>query len=208
MPATGAPEPFARPLAPYGSEVLLRTQHVLVAILFLIPAGHAQAQTAADSTWTFGGTAGYGRTWDDEGGIGSGALLGGYADRRLTKRLDVEVSADLLKNRRTDAFQADGWTTYLAAQLVGRFGPRTSNFFLMAGPALAIHRGTTRFSDGTFHQRHESTNTGWMAGTGLSFRTRNDIEVAPLVRITMMNIDTDSDPWATITGAIRVGFGR
>ena len=186
----------------------MRIRQLALALLFLVPASTVAAQTASEPAWTFGGTAGWGKTWDDEGSIGSGWLVGGYADRRLTRRLDLELSADLLKNTRSDAFQADGHTTYLAGQLVGRFGPRSSNFFLSGGPAVAIYNGTTGFADGSFESEHESTNFGWMAGAGLSFRTKNNLEIAPIVRITLMRIDDDSDPWSTITGAIRVGFGR
>ena len=180
----------------------------VIVVILAITLGLAEnvAAQATESRWTFGATGGFGRTWDDEGGIGSGWLIGGYVDRRLSQNVDVEVAADLLRNRRTDAFEADGHTTYLSAQLIRRFGSRDANFFVMGGGALAIHEGTTGFSDGSFHQEHSSTNPGFIAGAGLSFRTANNLEIAPIVRMTMMQIDSDSDPWSSITAGLRIGF--
>ncbi len=177
-------------------------------VFFAVALGLAEnaAAQASESRWTLGATGGFGRTWDDEGGIGSGWLIGGYVDRRLSKNVDVEVAADLLKNRRTDSFEADGHTTYLSAQLIRRFGRRDANFFLMGGGALAIHEGTTGFSDGSFHQEHSSTNPGFIFGAGMSFHIANNLEIAPIVRMTMMQIDDDSDPWSAITAGIRIGF--
>ena len=179
---------------------------LIVATLLLAPA-QAQAQTA-DPKWTFGGTGGWGRTWDDEGSIGNGWLVGGYVDRRLSQHVDLEFAADLLTNKRTDAFQADGKTTYLSAQVIRRFGGREANGFLMGGGTIAIYNGTTQFSDGSFRNEHSSTNPGWMFGGGLSFRTANDLEIAPIVRMTLMAIDDGSDPWSIFTVGLRLGFSR
>ena len=182
--------------------------HLLAAALLCSVPSSLWAQTAPDPRWTFGATAGVGRTWDDEGSIGSGWLIGGYVDRRLTQRLDLELATDLLKNHRDDRFQADGHTTYLSLQLIPRFGSRAHNGFVMGGPAVAFYEGTTGFDDGSFRNEHSSTNWGWMFGGGFSFRTRSSLEIAPIVRMTLMNIENDSDPWSSITGGVRVGFGR
>lgn len=179
---------------------------LLLAALGLTPA-IAAAQTT-DPKWTFGGTGGWGKTWDDEGGIGSGWLVGGYVDRKLSKNVDLDFAADLLSNKRTDNFEADGKTTYLSAQVIRRFGSRQANGFVMGGGALAVHDGITQFSDGSFRTEHTSTNPGLIFGGGLSFRTGNDIEIAPIVRMTLMFIEDDSDPWSSITVALKVGFSR
>jgi hypothetical protein len=184
----------------------MRITHFLALFLLLAPSGVA-AQTT-DPTWTVGGTGGWARTWDDEGSIGTGWVLGGYTDRRLSKHVDLEVAADLVANKRTDSFRADGKTGYLSAHLIRRFGSRDANGFVMGGPALAIHRGTTRFSDGTFHNEQKSVNGGWMFGGGLAFRTRNGIEIAPIVRMTLMQIDDDSDPWSIFSLGVRVGLAK
>ena len=179
---------------------------LLCTLLLVIPA-NAAAQ-GAPPKWTFGGTSGWGKTWDDEGSIGSGWLVGGYVDRKLSKNVEFEFAADLLSNKRTDSFEADGKTTYLSAQLIRRFGGRSANAFLMGGGALAIYDGVTQFSDGSFRTERSSTNPGFIFGGGLSFRTKNDLEIAPIVRMTLMSIEDDSDPWSSFTLGVRVGFSR
>lgn len=181
---------------------------LIAVVLFACVASNAYAQTTPERRWTFGVTGGWGKTWEDEGGIGTGVLIGGYLDRRLSKHVDAEISVDVLKNKRTDAFRADGHTTYFSAQLVGRIGTRTANLFVTGGGTLGVYRGTTGFLDGSFHSRHSSTNPGFIFGGGLSFRTANDVEIAPIVRMTLMRVESGSDPWASITGGFRLGFGR
>ena len=186
---------------------LVRIYFALLFVGLLITPATSHGQTT-DPKWTFGGMGGWGKTWDDEGGIGSGWVIGGYVDRKLSKNVDLEFAADLVANTRTDNFEADGKTTYLSTQLIRRFGSRQANGFVMGGGALAIHNGTTQFSDGSFRTEHNSTNPGLIWGGGLSFRTGNDIEIAPIVRMTLMFIDNDSDPWSSISVGVRVGFSR
>ena len=182
--------------------------HLLAAVLLCSVPSSLWAQAVPDTRWTFGATGGLGRTWDDEGSIGSGWLVGGYVDRRLTKKLDLEFSTDLLTNERRDRFQADGHTTYMSLLLVPRFGSPARNAFVMGGPTVAFHEGTTGFDDGSFRTEHSSTTFGWIFGGGFSFRTPRGLEIAPLVRMTLMNVENDSDPWSSITAAIRIGFTR
>ena len=96
-------------------------------ILFFTLAGAASAQTTPPaSRWSFGATVGAGQTWDDESSLGTGVLVGGYADRRLLRLTDLELSADYLRHKRgTGFFQAEGHMMILGATLVQRFGGDT-----------------------------------------------------------------------------------
>jgi hypothetical protein len=40
----------------------------------------------------------------------------------------------------------------------------------------------------------------------MSFHVANNLEIAPLVRMTLMQIDSDSDPWSTISAGVRIGI--
>ena len=133
-------------------------------------------------------------------------MVGAYADRRLSKNVDLEFAVDAVKNKRSDAFVANGTTTYVSAEVIRRFGSRRANGFVIGGGTIGFHDGETGFSDGSFHSERSSTNPGWIFGGGFSFRTANNVEIAPIVRMTLMHIDTDSDPWSSITYGIRVGF--
>ena len=181
--------------------------HLLAVLILVTLASPASAQTTSpESAWTFGGTLGYGRTWDDEGSIGTGWLLGGYADRRLWKSVHLELAVDVLSNKRSDAFVADGTTTYASAGLSHRFGNRSVSGFVIGGGVLAFYDGTTGFSDGSFRTERESVNPGFIFGGGFAVRASTNVEIGPVVRMTLMQIDNDSDPWSTITAGIRVGF--
>ena len=181
---------------------------VVLAAVFVVPAA-AAAQTADRPAWTFGATGGGGGTWDDEGSIGKGWLVGGFVDRRLSGRVDLEFAADLLRHERDTGtgFQAEGHTTYLSAALIGRFGSPKTNVFLLGGGTVGIHSGTVAFTD-LPPRETDSSNVGFIFGAGLSVRTTTNLEIAPLVRMTLMRVSDDSDPYSSIMVGVRVGFGR
>jgi hypothetical protein len=170
----------------------------------------ASGQTVQDRpAWTFGGTLGGGQTWDDEGSIGRGWLAGAYADRRISRNVDLELSADVLWHDRftgPSSFQAEGRTAYLSAALIRRFGPPRSNVFLLGGGTIAIHRGTAGFADEPVQADTDGTHPGYVFGGGFSFRAARNIEIAPIVRFTVLSIDVDSDPATSYMLGVRVGF--
>ena len=179
---------------------------------WLLPGPEASAHEIERSRWTFGATAGGGRTWDDEGSIGSGWLAGGYADRRISAYADVEIAIDVLRHRRNTGpfgFQAEGHTTYLSAAVVRRFGTPSANFFLLGGGTIGIHSGTAGLGDSPSPPNEtDSRNVGVIFGGGASFRASGNIEIAPLVRMTLMRASDDSDPFSSIMVGVRVGVGR
>ena len=115
---------------------------VILAVLFFFSlARAASAQTAPPaSRWSFGGTVGAGQTWDDESSLGTGVLAGGYADLRLLRLTDLELSADYLRHKRgTGFFQAEGHMTIVGASLVQRFGGDTIKGFVLGGGVITAH---------------------------------------------------------------------
>jgi hypothetical protein len=190
-------------------EAIVRTAIIAAAVFgWFVSVSESSAQPPARPSWSLGATAGAGKTWDDEGSIGSGWLIGGYVQRRLTTHMDLELSGDLLRHERNTgpfSFRADGHTTYFGAALVGRFGPPDANFFLLGGGTLGIHRGEAGLGDAPALNQHESTNVGFIFGGGLSFRTSNGLEIAPLVRMTVMRVDDDADPFSSIMAGVRIG---
>jgi hypothetical protein len=185
---------------------------LLSALLAAAAAVDVSAQTVDDPRWTFGGTIGAGRTWDDEGPIGSGWLAGGYATRRLSPRVDVELAVDVQRHDRSGSpgsgYEAKGHTTYLSASAIRRFGSRSANCFILGGGAIGIHRGTTGFIYEPVRVESNDTHGGIIFGGGLAFRTAGGLEISTPVRITLMGVDDDSDPVSSIMGGVRIGFGR
>lgn len=171
----------------------------------------ASGQTTTEPRWTFGGTVGLGKTWEDEGGMGSGWLLGAYATRRLSRRVDLELAADVQRHDRSAAGEAQweskGQTTYLSLAAVRHYGDRRSSWFILGGGTIGIHRGTAGFADEPPVPRNDSTHGGLIVGTGLSFRTRRQVEISPALRMTLMGVDRDGEPVTSIMTSIRVGWG-
>lgn len=190
----------------------MRTRIIFLLSFLFVAATSATAQTTTDPQWTFGGTAGMGGTWDDEGGMGKGWLLGAYVDRRLSRRVDLELAADVQRHDRVPGGEAQwenrGHTTYLSLAVIRRFGGRSTNCFILGGGTIGIHRGESGFANEPPLSPNDDTHGGVIFGGGLSFRTRGQIEIAPTVRITLMGVNDDSDPVSSIMGGIRIGFGR
>jgi hypothetical protein len=191
-------------------EAYLRTTYlislVVAGVFFFLT--DVCAQSLERPAWRLGGTAGGGSTWDDEGSIGSGWLAGAYVGRRLSEHVDVEFAADLLRHERNTGrfgFQAEGHTTYVSAVLVRRFGPPAANVFLLGGGTLGIHRGNAGLADTPALNENHSTNVGFIFGGGFSVRLRHNVEIAPLVRWTLMRISDDADPWSSIMAGVRIG---
>lgn len=185
---------------------------ILTAALLLVSAGAVSAQTTPPASWTFGGTAGYGRTWDDEGQIGSGVLVGAYADRRIFKRTDLELSVDYLRHKRSAGesgfFEAEGHTTFLTGAIVQRFGSEGPNGYVLAGLTVGIHSGSAGVPIDNLITDTGSTHSGLMFGGGFSFRAGSKYEIGPIVRIAVLRASRDSDPAGAIMGGIRIGFRR
>lgn len=180
-----------------------------ILIVLLTSGRPASAQSVGERpSWTFGFTGGGGKTWDDEGSIGRGWLAGGYLDRRITDSIGLELSGDLLRHERNTgpvSFQAEGYTTYLSAALTFRFGPSAANAFLLGGGTVGIHRGKAGLGDQPLRDA-DSTNPGFIFGGGVSFQAGDHVEIAPLIRMTLMQVDDDFDPFSSIVAGIRIGF--
>ncbi len=185
----------------------LRIALLTLVLLWTLP-DPASAQPR-DSRWTAGATAGMGRTWDDEGQIGSGALAGGYAGWRWLARTDAEVSVEILRHRRTGGhFQAIGHTALVEGVLTRRFGPQAASGYVLGGVALGFHTGTAGFPADGLVVRTESTQRGVVAGGGLTFRVGERLEMGPIVKIVLLAADRDSDPASAAMVGFRIGTRR
>ncbi len=185
---------------------------MMAALLVILFAGAAAAQTNPSPSWTFGGTGGYGRTWDDEGQIGSGVLIGAHAGRRIFKRTDLELSVDYLRHKRSAGesgfFEAEGHITFLTGAVVQRFGGSEAQGYVLAGLTVGIHSGTAGFPIDNLVTDTDSSNSGLMVGAGLSFRAGSNYEVGPMVKVVVLRADREPDPARAIVGGIRIGFRR
>jgi hypothetical protein len=171
-------------------------------MLLLFSSDGAFAQTA-ESRGSAAAIVGGGRTWDDEGQIGSGLAAGGRVDWRLIGNTRAEAAIEVLAHDRNDVFQAHGHTALASASIVQRFGRRAAQPYVLGGLTIAHHSGTTRFND--LAVVHTSTDSGYHFGGGLAVRVGQRFEIGPEARFYIINISNDSDPaWANWFG---VRFG-
>lgn len=164
---------------------------------------HAQARESAAS---IGVAVGPGQTWDDEGSLGSGFVIGARADRRLFGGTRIELSLDALTHDRDAGyFLANGTTTLFTAALVQRFGSGTIQPYLLAGALVARHSGTVTFGDEP-ERRERSTNPGYALGSGFIVSVRDRWEVGPEVRALAMQPDDDSNPALAYWVGVRASY--
>jgi opacity protein-like surface antigen len=173
--------------------------------ILLLACGAAQAQTA-DTRGSAGGVLGIGKTWDDEGNIGTGPLAGGRIEWRLFGNTGVELSADWLSHdREGQVFESSGHTTFLGVSLLHRFGRRAAQPYILAGLHLAMHTGSTRFDD--LRTDRSSSDLGYHFGGGVAVRLSDRLEVGPEARFYMIQPENDSDPafanWLGVRVAVR-----
>jgi hypothetical protein len=166
-----------------------------MATLWLLAGGGVAAQPAGSGfVFTIGGIAGGGTTWDDEGQIGTGLLVGFRADRRLFHNTFAEVSIDDLWHERTGRFSADGKTFLVTGAIVQRFGHGAGQPYVLGGITLGRHNGTFGFPEANILSSTKSTSLGVAFGGGLAIRAGTHFEVGPEARFLILSSDTDSGP--------------
>ena len=179
----------------------MRIAAVLLLSVLVFPAP-SSAQTD-DPRGSVAGIFGGGKTWDDEGGLGTGMAAGGRLEWRLFGTTSIEGSLDLLKHKRSDAFQADGDSMIAGLSLIQRFSRTRVQPYVLGGVHLIRHDGTTRLGD--MAVARESTDGGFHFGGGLAVRVNERIEIGPEARFFIIQADDGSSPaWADWIG-FRVG---
>lgn len=169
----------------------------------------ASTASAQSPRFSFGGTGGFGQTWDDEGSIGKGWLVGGYADIRLFSHTDLDLSIDYLTHDRDAGyFQAEGHTTFVSAALRQRFGGDRTNGYLLGGLTIGAHDGTAGFPAYDEVNHYSGTHPGLIFGGGVNIGIGERLEIGPVVRITLMGADSDSDPASVIMTGVRIGWRK
>jgi hypothetical protein len=174
----------------------------------VLAVGSAWAQPEkTDFSSTVGGVVGGGKTWDDEGSIGTGAFFGFRADRRLFGNTFAELSIDSLQHERADRFVADGRTVLFTGAIVQRFGRGSAQPYVVGGVSLARHNGTFGFPDLGLVSSSKGTKAGVVFGGGVAVRAGTRFEVGPEARFLILTTDNDSSPafgnWLGVRFAVR-----
>jgi hypothetical protein len=177
---------------------------VMLSAVVIFPA-RVQAQPS-DTPFAVSVLGGGGRTWDDEGSLGSGVAVGGRVEWRLIGNTRLEAGVDLLTHDRGSGFfQANGRTVLLTAAVVQRFGRGAAQPYVLAGGTLARHTGDVTFSGGA-PQPRSSVDPGLVFGGGLVVRVKARFEVGPEFRVFTLAPEDDVDPAFAWLAGVRVGY--
>jgi hypothetical protein len=173
--------------------------------LFLSVAAVPLYAQSRESRGTVSAVGGIGTTWDDEGSLGRGWLIGGAADRVIFGTTRIEGSLEVLTHdRNAGHFQSNGQTIIAGASLVHRFGRGTSQPYVFGGLTIGHHSGTNSFSGTSVPL--SVTNAGYRGGGGIAFRAGNRLEIAPELRWNGFFVDADPDPVWLPSFGIRLGW--
>lgn len=137
---------------------------------------------------------GTGKTWDDEGQIGAGPLVGARFERRLLGNTFAEVGIDSLRHERSGRFAAAGRTLLASVTVLQRFGHARAQPYVLGGMALASHKGTFGFPEDNLISNTSSTDFAFAVGGGIAVRASGRFELGPELRLLLMASDTDSAP--------------
>lgn len=177
---------------------------ILCTTVFLATAATVAAQPGESRT-SVTAVIGVAKTYDDEGSIGRGWVVGGSVERVLFGTTRLEGSLDFVTHSRdTGHFAAEGDTTILEVSLVHRFGRRTVQPYGLGGVTIGHHSGKSSFDDLRFSA--SSTDFGLRFGAGLAVIVNERFEVSPEFRMNGFFIDNDSNAWMVPTFGVRMGY--
>lgn len=150
---------------------------IRAAFLFALLGG-----AAAGETWSVSGAASYGRTYDDEGNIGSGLGADVGASYRLTRRFSLGGEYALLRNKREFPFATwRGRTQHAAANLFVHFGSGKVQPYIIGGLGAVHH---TSLSEPRVIQGSDSAfGWAWSGGFGVRGYVTDKVFVRPEVRL-------------------------
>jgi hypothetical protein len=176
------------------TEVLMRSIVMTLAMSVLGGTGVWAQPAEVKFQTTVGGVVGGGKTWDDEGGIGTGLVAGARAGRRLFGNTFAEISLERLEHERTGRFVANGSTVLLTGAILQRFGHRAAQPYVLSGITLARHSGTSGFPELSIESRTKGTNAGVVFGGGLAVRAGTRFEIGPEARFLILDPESGSAP--------------
>lgn len=177
---------------------------LLAAVTVVLLASPVCAQPR-ESRVSFSSIGGVGKTYDDEGSLGKGLLIGCAIDRVVIGTTRLEGSIELLTHdRESGFFESTGQSVIAGLSVVHRFGRGSGQPYVFGGMTLGHHAGTNTFS--ADHFPVSSTNAGTRFGFGIALRAGAKVEISPELRMNSFFTSRDSDPWMVPSFGMRVGW--
>lgn len=152
---------------------------------------------------------GRGRTWDDEGIIGSGTSIGGGVEFRFRPKWTVGAEVERLgHHRNTPGLEWSGRTVFTSVNIAYRFAARGVSPYVGGGFGGAFHKGETidRFGASQVTRERSSTSTMEYGTVGVEIPVGDRFAVSPDFRITFCQPPDDSAPWAAMRFAVKAAY--
>ena len=157
---------------------------------------------------TVGVLAGYGRTWDDEGSIGSGGAIGGAVEYRFRPKLSVNGAVERLAHDRDTGFlHFSGRTVFATLGVTYHFAASGVSPYVGGGFGGAFYKGELGNAlalppPGTVSPRSSTSTLGY-GNAGVDIPIGDRFVIAPDVRIALCQPQDDFAPWSTIRFGVR-----
>ena len=142
-------------------------------------------------------TIGRGKTWDDEGSIGSGTWAGGGVAWRFRPHLSVGADVERIgHDRDTTGLRWSGRTVLASANVMFHFATRGVSPYVGGGFGGAFHEGriVDRFVTPARTTTRSSTSTMVFGASGLEIPIGDRFAVSPELRLSICQPPDDSAP--------------
>jgi outer membrane protein W len=152
--------------------------------------------------------AGYGRTWDDEGSIGTGGAIGGAVEYRFRPKLSVNGAIERLAHDRDTGFlHFSGRTVFATLGLTYHFAASGVSPYVGGGFGGAFYKGQLRDTlalppPGIVSPRSSTSTLGY-GSAGVDIPIGDRFVVSPDVRIALCQPQDDFAPWSTIRFGVK-----
>ena len=166
--------------------------------------------TAQGSTsLSVGILAGHGRTWDDDGSIGSGSAFGGAVDYRFRPKLSVNGAVERLAHERDTGFlKFSGRTVFATIGVTYHVAATGVSPYVGGGFGGAFYSGELRdsFAAPPETRPRSSTSTLGYGNAGVDIPIGDRVVLSPDVRIALCQPQDDFAPWSTIRFGVKVAI--
>ena len=153
--------------------------------------------------------AGYGRTWDDEGSIGTGGAIGGAVEYRFRPKLSVNGAVERLAHDRDTGFlHFSGRTIFATLGVAYHFAASGVSPYVGGGFGGAFYKGelVDGFVTPPQIRPRSSTSTLGYGNAGVDIPIGDRFVISPDLRIALCQPQDDFAPWSAIRFGVKASL--
>ncbi len=159
------------------------------------------------------GSVGGGKTFDDEGGTGSGLDFGGGIGYRFTSKFGVEGAVNSIRHKRDfgNGVVFEGTGTFVSANALYYFSTARVQPYVIGGGGFVNHQNRSRFPETPLQPEVSSNGKAVNFGAGVRIFLNKYISLRPEVRIFVGYPDSSrlrsiEAPFSVLRGSIGVSY--